>query len=485
MKNIFFSNTITRRLFFEITAIILAFSIFILLANTLFLRPFYKYNLQKDMAQAMDELEEIDFSQNLMHWIEELHRIDSGRSYDVVITLGRAVLYSSSSEVGSSYGYQEHELYSLFLIQWIDNWEKKANDVYIGTAIEPKTNTEMMVYAKRLNDIQTIYLTQPVEPMNASVRQFNLLLGAVTFIFLIFIVIIILKLSRQFTQPIKQIQQTVNQIVQLNFNNHCNVKTGDELESLSDDVNHLSQELQKSLVTLQDQNEQLEKDIVLQRQFLSNASHELRTPLSLIKGYADEIDAGYVSDKDQQAFYVKIISEEANKMNRLLKEMLDLSRMESGRMVFQNDFLSVNHQIQAFIEKYDGFINENNLTVKLELGEESTGYFDPMRFEQILANYVSNAARYGDDKKRIIISSQRRNNAIRITVFNTGKQLTEEVKAQIWEGFYKADDARTRVEDSYGLGLSIVKAIQQVSGQAYGAENVNKGVNFWFDVQAK
>jgi signal transduction histidine kinase len=482
MKRWLFKSSITKRLFVEITAIVLLFAMLVLLTNTLLLKPMYIYNLKKDMAEAMKQLETIDFSNAPVNWIQDIHEIDSGRSYDIVIIFGNAVMYSSSSEVGSSYERREYELYSLFLIQWIDNWEKQDGGLYSGTAIEPQTNTEMLVYAKRISNQLTIYLTQPIEPMNESVRQFNLLLGLLTVIFLSFTVFIVLRLSRRFTQPIRQIQQSVEEIVNLNFNAECQVKTGDELENLSDHVNHLSRELQKSLVTLQQQNEQLEKDVLLQRKFLSNASHELRTPLSLIKGYADEIDAGFVLDQRQQVMYVGIIAEEAKKMNRLLKEMLDLSRMESGTMTFQNQTVSVNDQIRAFIEKYDGFIRENQLTIKMALCEHDIGYFDPMRFEQILANYLSNAAKYGDEKKQLLVSSQRQNDNIRVAVFNTGKHLTEPVMAQIWNGFFKSDDARTRVEGSYGLGLSIVKAIQQVAGQAYGVNNVPNGVEFWFNI---
>jgi signal transduction histidine kinase len=290
-------------------------------------------------------------------------------------------------------------------------------------------------------------------------------------------------MSKRFTRPIRQIQNTVGELAALNFGQQCDVRTGDELQSLGEDVNRLGDELEQALSTLREQNIQLEKDIIAQRQFISNASHELRTPLSLIKGYADEMNTGYAKNAEQRDYYIEIIAEEAAKMNRLLREMLELSRMESGRIELIYENLRVNERINNFLEKYDGFVVENALNITLELKDDPVGHFDAMRFEQILANYISNAARYGDEKKIVRIRTETLGDVIRVSVFNSGRPIAEDHLVSIWDGFFKADEARTRVKDSYGLGLSVVKAIQNVAGQKFGVDNVNGGVCFWFDVQ--
>jgi signal transduction histidine kinase len=163
--------------------------------------------------------------------------------------------------------------------------------------------------------------------------------------------------------------------------------------------------------------------------------------------------------------------------------MLELSRMESGRIVMQNETLCVRERIQIFLEKYDGYIAENKLDITVESGEDIKGFFDPMYFEQVLANYISNASRYGDERKRIVIMVGDRGDSVRVSVFNTCGPIREEALPHIWDGFYKADNARTRVGDSYGLGLSIVKAIQIAAGQGYGVRNLSDGVEFWFEVR--
>jgi signal transduction histidine kinase len=326
-------------------------------------------------------------------------------------------------------------------------------------------------------------LTQAIEPINQSVRQANILLIGCTVLSMAIAVVFVFRMSRRFTRPIRQIQNTVGELAALNFGQQCDVRTGDELQSLGEDVNQLGSELEQALSTLRAQNIQLEKDIIAQRQFISNASHELRTPLALIKGYADEMNTGYAKNAEQRNYYIEIIAEEAAKMNRLLREMLELSRMESGRIELIYENLRVNERIHNFLEKYDGFVAENALNITLELQDDPIGHFDAMRFEQILANYISNAARYGDEKKLVLISTTVLEDTIRISVFNSGRPIAEDHLVSIWDGFFKADEARTRVKDSYGLGLSVVKAIQNVAGQKFGVDNGDGGVRFWFDVQ--
>jgi len=107
---------------------------------------------------------------------------------------------------------------------------------------------------------------------------------------------------------------------------------------------------------------------------------------------------------------------------------------------------------------------------------------DMMRIEQILTNYINNAINHVDSNRIIKISKIVNGNKIKISVFNSGKHIPEESLEKIWNSFYKVDKARTRAYGGYGLGLSIVKAIQDIQNNAYGVENIEGGVIFWFEV---
>lgn len=477
-------SSITKRLFLNILVIVLFFSFVVLLANTLLLRPLNAYFTRQSLEKSFVSIMEVDFSDHESVWKPEIIDLERQNSFEILVFKDRRLFYSSSNQprwLQDMAGMRQKKLF----------WERIKNEAYDDYDIDElvrdaqsKGLGKNLIFKYGEKDGYEVLVTQILTPVNNTIRQANIMLLLVTSLFLLIVLLVAFKLSKGFTKPIKKIQSTVSEISNLNFTEKCTVSTGDELEHLADDINILSDKLKSSLGQLQLQNEQLEKDIISQRKFISNASHELRTPLALIKGYADEIESGFIKDKAQQNVYIKIINEEATKMSRLLKEMLDLSRMESGRMDLKAQTLSVKDQICDFIEKYDGYILDNELDISLDFSEENhMGVFDAMRFEQILANYLSNAAKYCDEKRKVRISTQVFENKIRISLFNTGKHIPEEMLEHIWDRFYKKSLGSTEDEGSYGLGLSIVAAIQNLSAQLFGAKNVAGGVEFWFDVE--
>jgi len=484
-------KSITKRMFIGITSVVVGFAVIILLANTLLLSPLYYRSIEKSMVASIEQLAEIDYESEKEVWIEEIFNISSGSAYDVIVRNEGITLFSSSMEIGLR-AYPEPGFEPDFEPKPKDNlgplnsdieWEKEGS-VSLGYSIDTRNNNEFMVCMTELENGYRIFLTQPVAPVNAGIAQSNKLLILCTAAVLLLSIIFAFRFSKGFTKPIKAIQSQVKKISNQDFSAELEVNTGDELENLSNDVNVLSEKLESALEELQERNKQLEKDIQAQRSFISNASHELRTPLSLIKGYADELKSGFISDGEQQKIYHGIISEESTKIKRLLNEMLDLSRLESGRMEINKEKFKVNDVINSFFEKYTGFVKENKLNIERRLSEDSVCFHDAMRFEQILANYISNASKYSDSRKHIIVSTKEIEDNIRVSVFNYGSQIDEDSIIHIWDGFYKADNARTRKDDSYGLGLSIVKAIQQVAGYKYGVINHEDGVEFWFDAKS-
>ena len=486
---------ISRRLFIYMIVIILGFAALILVSNTLLLGPLYRFMLKNTMISALNDYSEIDYSADIDVWLSEIAELSSGKSYDLIIKNQNLITFSSSKEFGLMARPDDKQIAEPS--QWPDSqdemrspggtaqFEKLSDGTYIGVVRVGDGPAELMVCYREVGDNMVIFITQPIEQVNESVAQANILLLACTVLSLIILLFVVLRMSKHFTKPIREIQGTVSEMASLNFDKRCDVKTGDELQILGENVNILAGELQGALSELEKKNEQLKKDIEAQKKFIANASHELRTPLSLITGYSEEMSSGYLGSVKQSAEYSRIIADEAAKMNRLLTEMLELSRMQSGQAELQQEALDAGQQIKLFLEKYDGYIQKNGLNVSVDIKGRVNGLFDPVRFEQVLANYISNASRYGDSQKKIIIRARAHKERIRITVFNTGRHIDPAKLGSLWSGFFKLDDARTRVPDSYGLGLSVVKAIQDAAGMGCGARNVKGGVEFWFEVKRR
>jgi len=480
MKN----RSITRRLFIQMIALILCFSGMILAGNLILIKPMVDKAIARDMKEAMVSLQELDFLAEPEVWIEQVQEIGRGQAFDITVESETGTLYSSSKELGIREPFERDNIPEgawvkrnhgpIFPIERIREWEDRGDGIEFSILEEPKNNMDMVVSRSLLENGITLYLVQPIGPVMNAVQQANNLLIGGTLVFLLAAASAAFAISKTFTSPIKEMQEQVRRLSELDFSGQVKVNTGDELEALGKDIQELSDSLQTAL-------QSLEKEIDSQKRLISDASHELRTPLTLIKGYADEIAAGYVPDAERQREYVAYIAEESAKMKRLINEILELSRLSSSHMNLNLETGNVKEAIEGFFDKYEGYVEEQEIDLSLDL-IEAEGRFDPMRFEQILANFLSNAAKYGDEKRIVRVFMEDHKETIRIHVFNSGPSIHEDLKEKIWRGFYKADESRSN-GDSFGLGLSIVKAIQDLQGLDAGVTNADGGVVFWFDVQ--
>jgi signal transduction histidine kinase len=247
--------------------------------------------------------------------------------------------------------------------------------------------------------------------------------------------------------------------------------------------------LDTAITELNIKNKTLEEDIEKERkidemrkEFISSVSHELRTPLSVIQGYAEGLVSNVAESEEDRKFYCDVIMKETDKMNKLVKDLLNLSQIESGYFHIEKTEFNITSLIEYVLNKYKSNFAEKNIEIQFELGESYIVCGDMVRIEQILTNYINNAINHVDNNRIIKINQIVDKDKIKISVFNSGKHIPEEYIEKIWTSFYKVDKARTRAYGGYGLGLSIVKALSDLHNNAYGVENIEGGVTFWFEV---
>ena len=248
----------------------------------------------------------------------------------------------------------------------------------------------------------------------------------------------------------------------------------------------------KSTIWVKVNNKELEKDIEekskideMRKQFISDVSHELKTPIALIQGYSEGLIENVNTDEKNRKFYAEVILDEANKMDQMVKELLELMKLEYGAKKLNNSYFNVTELIQEELRKYTVLLNENKIEVKFNLKEPIYVYADDNLIEKILNNYISNGIKNIEEinkEKYIEISVKIIENKVRITVFNTGKNISEENMKKIWDRFYKEDTSRNREVGGTGIGLSLVKAIMNNYNNEYGVKNQENGVEFFFDM---
>ena len=223
----------------------------------------------------------------------------------------------------------------------------------------------------------------------------------------------------------------------------------------------------------------------MRKQFISDVSHELKTPIALIQGYAEGLVENVVNDEESKKFYSEVILDEANKMDRLVKQLLELMKLEYGNRKFDNTNFNVVELINEVVKNSKLMHEEQNIKIEINSKDEIIVNADDFYIEQVLTNYFTNAIKHVQEvngKKLIRITVEERESKIRIIVFNTGKNIDEENLSRIWNRFYKVDESRNREDGGTGIGLSLVKAIMNNYGNDYGVENRENGVEFYFEL---
>lgn len=367
----------------------------------------------------------------------------------------------------------------------------KTTDNYtVQKVTDLKTRTDYMEMTGWLSGVQAFYMRTPLDNIKESVAVANRLLMYVGLTGSLMSSLIIWLVSRKITEPILKLTDISERMAQLDFEARYDGKGENEIALLGDNINMLSKTLEETIGELKTANNELKKDIEkktqideMRKEFLSNVSHELKTPIALIMGYAEGLTECVNDDAESRSFYCEVIQDEAAKMNRMVKELMSLSQLESGSDVVNMERFDVVTLICNYVQTAQILTRQYGISVRMEQYDAIYVWGDEFKTEEVFANYFTNAVNHAKGDKLIDIRLAKQENKVRISVFNTGEQIPEESIPHLWEKFYKVDKARTREYGGSGVGLSIVKAIMESMHQAYGVENYENGVSFWFELE--
>ena len=240
-------------------------------------------------------------------------------------------------------------------------------------------------------------------------------------------------------------------------------------------MNELSDKLKETITELREANLQLQKDIdekiqidEMRKEFIANVSHELKTPIALIQGYAEGLSEGMCEDEESRNYYCGVIVDEAVKMNRMVRQLLNLTALESGRDMPVMEVFDLASVIRGILTSSSIMIQQKEAKVVFEQQEPVMVRADEFKIEEVVTNYLTNALNHANGERRVEIRLQilEEENRVKTTVFNTGEPIPEEAIPQLWTKFYKVDKARTRAYGGSGIGLSIVKAIMESQANA-------------------
>ena len=341
------------------------------------------------------------------------------------------------------------------------------------------------------SDNRTMFImSMPLAGIQESVDLFNRFITFVGLAVLVAGCFVMYFVTRRITNPILALASLSEEMSRLNFDVSYEAGAEDEIGVLGRSMNTLSDKLKETIGALQEANRQLQHDIEekiqideMRKEFIANVSHELKTPIALIQGYAEGLTEGMCEDEESRSYYCEVIMDEANKMNKMVRQLLTLTALEFGKDMPAMEPFDLAELIRDLVNSSSILIQQNDAHVQVEAPEELWVLGDEFKIEEVVTNYLTNGMHHLDGPRKIRIRvSQEAGKAI-VAVYNTGSPIPEEDLPNLWTKFYKVDKARTRAYGGSGIGLSIVKAIMDAHHEDCGVANVEGGVEFWFTMQ--
>ncbi len=317
--------------------------------------------------------------------------------------------------------------------------------------------------------VYAIYLHTPikeVQKLRTSVFKFFLISVSISIaVSIIFIYIFSLRISK----PLKEIKKAARHISSGEFRRRLDIKSQDEIGELANSFNQMASSLQN-----------LEE---LRRGFIANVSHELRTPMTSIRGFIEGILDGTIT-LDRQKYYLTIVRDETNRLNRLVNDLLDLAKIESGEMVINRRNFELNELIRRSVINFEHMIVEKGIQVDADFEEEKMFvYADPDAIERVIINLIHNAIKFTGQDGKLNITTRSQKDKIYVSVSDDGIGIDKEEIELIWDRFYKSDKSRGKDRSGTGLGLAIIKSIINEHNEEISVESeLGKGTKFTFTI---
>ena len=276
-------------------------------------------------------------------------------------------------------------------------------------------------------------------------------------------------LARGQTRPLKEIDNAVREFTKGDLTRRVELHCGGELKALGDSINRMAGELS-----------QLEDS---RRNFVAAVSHELRSPLTCMRGYVDAMLDGTIEGDDVPK-YLQVVKDETNRLTDLVRDLLDMSRFESGKFPLQIAPFDANEMIRRILINFEPRIDAKCIEVDVQFdAEHRYASGDANRINQVVSNFVDNALKFMHEGGTLTIGTKLEARSVVFTVRNDGEPISEKDLPHIFERFYKADKAHTSGMGT-GLGLAICKMIVQEHGSQIRVKSVPGDTSFEFALPA-
>jgi len=347
-------KSIQLKLFTSLCVVIVVTIIFLIIINNLVLETFYVYKKRDTVKSIYEQINEKYNSEESIQSINEFIKEQSSKNgLDIYIKnpnteeviMNNTSKKSSFDSVKMSVNINEKSKFGGTLY--------KSKNVIIKVVKDNVLNHNFIVLVANLDNGNELCIRTPVSAIKESLRISNQVLILVGCISVLISAVIASIVSKRFSNPILELNSIAKKMSNLDFSQkYVPSKSDDELDELGNSINMMSDKLEHTIMELRENNDDLERDIKekskideMRTQFISDVSHELKTPIALIQGYAEGLIENVNNDEESRKYYAEVILDEADKMDKLVKQLLELMKLEYGKREFNNtkfDIVSFN-----------------------------------------------------------------------------------------------------------------------------------------------
>ena len=472
-------------LYFLVFAATLMAALWIL--QVFLLNPFYGTMKTSQTKEVAREIESSFKHRDNDHFLNDVARIS--KSYDMYIYVvsydGKTTYYQpSANDVVQAPGFEpaepdsqlddDQQMQFISQIQTLNEHMMHSNGSAYVKIKGTNSSQEILAYGSILTskkkDPMIVYIFSPLWPVTSTIKILKNQLIYVTIISFLLACIISLYLSTRITRPIRKINKSAMQLAAGNYGIVFQGGHYTELVNLADTLTKASIELEKS--------DMLQKDLI------ANVSHDLKTPLTMIKSYAEMIRDISGDNPKKREEHLNVIIDEADRLNVLVNDLLQMSRLQSGKLSLEKKEFNLTEIIENILHTCRIMENEDGYRFDFQCNTDYYVNADEEKIIQVVTNLFTNAIKFCGEDKTVIISLKKRGRNVVCRVEDHGVGIAPEEIDHVWERYYRSSSNMKREKEGTGLGLSICKEILTLHKSKFGVDStVGKGSQFWFELE--